>query len=129
MSRIHSKNTKFELEFIELLNKRTPYKFITHVKHLRGTPDVVFEKYKLCIFLDSDFWHGWQYPRWKHLLKNNFWRTKIENNRRRDRKISQILKRQGWYVLRIWEHRYNSNPDSLIDYIAYRIREQRKKLR
>ena len=104
MSRIHSKNTKLEEAFIAELNLRLPKKFITHVSSIKGKPDIVFEKEKVCIFLDSDFWHGWQYPRWEHLLKNDFWRDKISNNRKRDLKTSRYLKRNGWKVLRIWEH-------------------------
>lgn len=74
------------------------------MKELKGKPDIVFDKAKLCVFLDSDFWHGWQYPRWKHLLKNQFWKDKIEMNRKRDKRNSLWLKRQGWKVIRVWEH-------------------------
>ena len=104
MSKIRSKGTRFELNFVYLLNKKTRKHFKLNVMELKGKPDIVFYKYNLCVFLDSDFWHGWQYPRWKHLLKNDFWRKKIENNRARDRKNNAWLRRNGWVVLRIWEH-------------------------
>lgn len=109
MSKIRSKNTRFEQDFIEKLKERTRKKFCTHEKNIRGTPDIFFEKEKVCIFLDSDFWHGWQYPRWKHLLKNDFWRRKIENNRIRDRRTTYYLRRNGWVVLRFWEHDLKKN--------------------
>lgn len=104
MSKIHSRGTKLELFLITLLKRSVKNKFITNVKELQGKPDVVFPKEKLCVFVDSDFWHGWQYPRWKHLLKNDSWREKINNNRKRDIKTSHLLKRKGWKVIRIWEH-------------------------
>src|SRR3990167_10024213 len=104
MSRIHSKNTKLEEAFIAELNLRLPKKFITHVSSIKGKPDIVFEKEKVCIFLDSDFWHGWQYPRWEHLLKNDFWKKKIENNRARDRKNTAYLRNNDWKVVRVWGH-------------------------
>lgn len=104
MSRIRSSNTKFENRFIGELKKRTKKKFKINVKEIKGKPDIVFEKQRLCIFLDSDFWHGWQYPRWKHLLKNDFWREKIENNRKRDKKTTAYLRENGWLVLRFWAH-------------------------
>lgn len=104
MSKIRSASTKFELEFITKLKSKTKKKFETNVKDIKGKPDIVFYKYNLCVFLDSDFWHGWQYPRWMHLLKNDFWRNKIEANRRRDKKTTAYLKRNGWLVIRIWEH-------------------------
>ena len=69
------------------------------------------------MFLDSDFWHGWQYPRWRHLLKDDFWRSKIENNRTRDLKTTRYLKYHGWRVLRIWEHKINLDPKASIEKI------------
>jgi len=104
MSKIRSKGTKFEKDFIEILKTHIDYNFDLNVKEMKGKPDIVFKHKKLCIFLDSDFWHGWQFPRWKHLMKNNFWIEKIEKNRLRDKKTNQYLKRNGWKVLRIWEH-------------------------
>lgn len=104
MSKIRSKGTKFELEFIYILRSRTKKQFRTNVTDLKGKPDIVFDKIKLCVFLDSDFWHGWQYPRWQHLLKNQFWKDKIEMNRKRDKRNALWLKRQGWKVIRVWEH-------------------------
>jgi len=104
MSKIRSKNTKFEREFISVLRKSTRKKFKTNVAAIIGKPDIVFSKDKVCVFLDSDFWHGWQYPRWKHLLKNDFWRNKIENNRKRDKKVTLFLRKNSWKVIRIWEH-------------------------
>ena len=108
MSRIRSKNTLFERDFIKALKKRTAFRFSINVAAIKGKPDIVFRKQKVCVFLDSDFWHGWQYPRWKHLLKDNFWRNKIEQNRSRDRRNTGYLRRERWKVVRIWEHNIKS---------------------
>lgn len=124
MSKIPSKNTKFELGFINLLKKSVVNKFETHDVSLKGKPDIVFAKEKLCVFLDSDFWHGWQYPRWKHLLKNNFWREKINKNRVRDLKTTRFLKKNGWKVLRIWEHKYKNQPEEVIQSINLALYEK-----
>lgn len=104
MAKIRSRNTKFEQTFITILEAEFPNKFVTHVRAIKGNPDIVFEKEKLLVFLDSDFWHGWQYPRWKHLLKDDFWRDKIDKNRKRDKKTTLFLRKNGWTVLRFWEH-------------------------
>jgi len=115
MSKIRSKNTKFEEEFINLLKKSTRKKFRTHVTDIKGKPDIVFNRTKVCVFLDSDFWHGWQYPRWKHLLKNDFWRDKIERNRARDKKTTAFLKRSSWKVVRLLEHQIkNDSPQCVM---------------
>ena len=115
MSRIRSKDTNLERDFILALRKFTRIKFQTNVQAIKGKPDIVFLKYRVCVFLDSDFWHGWQYPRWKHLLKNDFWREKIEKNRRRDLLTTQYLKRHGWKIIRIWEHEIKKSPKYAIE--------------
>ena len=114
MSRIRSKNTGLEKSFFRLLRKSTRIKFRTHVTSIRGKPDVVFPKQRVCVFIDGDFWHGWQFPRWKHQMKNEFWRLKIEKNRKRDRRIYSFLRRKGWIVLRFWEHEINNDKSPLI---------------
>jgi DNA mismatch endonuclease (patch repair protein) len=119
MSKIRSRDTRFEEDFIIALKKRTRRKFARNVKSIRGKPDIVFHKVKVCVFLDSDFWHGWQYPRWKHLLKNDFWREKIEKNRARDRKTTLFLRKNGWAVIRIWEHSLKANFKREMDKVIH----------
>lgn len=121
MSKIASKNTKFEKDFIILLKKQTKRIFLTNTTSIRGKPDIVFQKQKLCVFLDSDFWHGWQYSRWRHLLKNEFWKDKIHNNRERDKKTSRYLRRHGWTVVRIWEHEIKNSPENSIKKILNQL--------
>ena len=118
MSTIKSRGTKFEVDFVNALKLKTKKHFRLHVKELKGKPDIVFARYMFVVFLDSDFWHGWQYPRWKHLLKNDFWRNKIEANRKRDAKNTMWLRRNGWLVLRIWEHNIKKDINIEIDKIA-----------
>jgi DNA mismatch endonuclease (patch repair protein) len=119
MSKIRSRDTKFEQKFISALRKVIKSKFRTNVVSIKGKPDIVFPEDKVCVFLDSDFWHGWYYPRWKHLLKNDFWREKIENNRKRDKKTTIYLRKNGWKVIRIWEHEILKNFDKTIKKITF----------
>lgn len=123
MSKIKSKGTDFENKFILNLRALTRQKFETNVRGISGTPDVVFRSQKICIFLDSDFWHGWQYPRWKHLLKNDFWTSKIENNRKRDQRNSRRLRREGWTVVRIWEHQLKQKGFDHARYMISKTKE------
>lgn len=115
MSLIRSKSTKFEGDFIIALKKQTRKTFTTNESRVLGKPDIVFKKYKVCVFLDSNFWHGWQYPRWKHLLKNDFWREKIKRNRTRDRKVTQKLRTESWVVLRFWEHQLQKDQSVCLE--------------
>jgi|SRR5579871_5502443 len=113
MSRIRSKNTGLEKSFRFYLRKTVKRRFTTNAKDIRGKPDFVFKEDRLCIFIDGDFWHGWQYPRWKSNLKNNFWRNKIETNRKRDLKITRYLRGKGWRVLRFWAHDLENKPEKV----------------
>ena len=117
MSTVKSKGTKFETDFIALLNSKTAKSFECNVREIKGKPDIVFMISKVCVFLDSDFWHGWQYPRWKHLLKNDFWRDKIEKNRVRDKRTTALLRRRGWKVMRVWEHNIKKDAENEISKI------------
>jgi DNA mismatch endonuclease (patch repair protein) len=127
MSKIRSKNTFFEKKVFLELKKVCAVAFQSNFSGIRGKPDIVFLKKKLCVFLDSDFWHGWQYPRWKHLLKNNFWRNKIAANRKRDIRNTQYLKRTGWKVLRFWEHELNRNLKGAVRKISNIAAEDKDK--
>jgi DNA mismatch endonuclease (patch repair protein) len=117
MSKIRSRDTKFEEDFIIQLSKKTKIKFERNCQLIKGKPDIVFRKQETCVFLDSDFWHGWQYPRWRHLLKNDFWREKIETNRLRDKRVTKSLRKKGWKVLRFWEHAIKQNKDGILEKI------------
>lgn len=122
MSNIRSRDTKFEEDFIQELRKKIKIKFKRNHQLIRGKPDIVFNDRKVCVFLDSDFWHGWQYPRWRHLLKNDFWRKKIERNRARDKNITFYLRKHNWRVIRTWEHLIKSNKAHQIKRIFRALR-------
>lgn len=38
----------------------------------------------------------------------DYWKSKIEGNKKRDKKVNQELKHNRWKVLRIWEHEIKS---------------------
>jgi DNA mismatch endonuclease (patch repair protein) len=68
-----------------------------------GTPDFCWPKGRVAVFVDGCFWHGC--PRCRRAPKSNqtFWDAKVAENKRRDRKVTTILRKKGWVVLRIWE--------------------------
>ena len=120
MSRIRSKDTTPELTIRRLAHARG-LRFRKHVRSLPGSPDLVFVRAKVVVFVDGDFWHGWRYPSWKNKLKP-FWKEKIGRNRDRDRRNFQKLRRKGWIVIRIWEHHVNSDPSQCVDRIEEALR-------
>ncbi len=64
----------------------------------------------MVVFVDGCFWHGC--PKHSNLPVNNrpFWKKKLTANMLRDRLVSRTLRKQGWRVLRIWEHDLSRNP-------------------
>ena len=62
MSKIRSRNSKPELILRKALWSKN-VRFRLHDRSLPGTPDIVIKKYKLAIFVDGEFWHGFD---WKN---------------------------------------------------------------
>lgn len=78
---------------------RTPPK-----RPFRVRPDFVFPKRRLALFVDGCFWHGCPQHGTKPRGNAAFWRKKFAANRARDLRVTRMLRRHGWRVLRIWEH-------------------------
>ncbi len=110
MSKIRSKNTKFELKGFEIISK-SGIRFRKHPKGIFGNPDLANKTKKIAVFLDSNFWHGYNYDSWKEKL-NEYWQARIEKNIQRDRDVGEILSSKNWTVIRIWEHDLK-NPDKI----------------
>lgn len=103
MSRIRGKNTKPEM-FIRSGIHRLGYRFRLHCRKLPGRPDIVLPKYRAIILVNGCFWHGHDCPLFRLPgTRTEFWRKKIDNTRKRDRKNTAEYRRMGWRVLVIWE--------------------------
>jgi len=104
MSKIRSKNTKPELLFRKALWKRG-IRYRINSQKLPGKPDVSIQKFKLAIFIDGEFWHGYNWNERKDTINSNrdFWIPKIERNIQRDEEINQLLLDMDYTVFRFWE--------------------------
>lgn len=103
MSRIRGKNSKPELMLRKALWAKN-IRFRLHDKTLPGKPDIVIKKYKLAIFIDGEFWHGYNWEKNKDQIKSNkaFWIPKIERNMQKDRFDHEQLRAKGYTVFRFW---------------------------
>lgn len=115
MSRIRGMNTSPELLVRRIAHARG-LRYRTHATNLPGRPDMLFVRQRVAVFIDGDFWHGWQFPRWRDRL-SDYWRAKIERNRRRDRRNFERLRREGWTVVRLWEHAVATDAEDCVDRI------------
>ena len=110
MSRIRGKDTKPEMLVRRWLWSQG-YRYRLHVKSLPGRPDVVLRKLRTVIFVNGCFWHGHESCRGFRLPETNeeFWRSKIDANRRRDARNATLLRRMGWHVFTVWECQLTSD--------------------
>jgi DNA mismatch endonuclease (patch repair protein) len=67
-------------------------------------PDFVFKRKKIAVFVHGCFWHGCRKYRTIPETNSEFWLKKIEGNRRRDQFSELKLKKEGWTIIKIWEH-------------------------
>ena len=95
------KDTSIELKIQNGLKE----KGITFEKHkyLRGQPDL-FIAPNICIFADGCYWHKCE-------------SCGFGNGKERDKEVTDALRKQGFIVLRFWEHDINDNLDFCINKI------------
>ena len=116
MSKIRGKNTKPELLFRKALWKQN-VRYRIDNKKLPGKPDVSIQKYKLAIFIDGEFWHGYNWNERRETIQSNrkFWIPKIERNMQRDEEVNQQLTDLGYTVFRFWEGDIKTELDKCIN--------------
>jgi DNA mismatch endonuclease (patch repair protein) len=87
---------------------------------LAGKPDFVFREQRVAVFVDGCFWHGCPKHGRKPQSNRKYWNQKLARNKARDRAVTRALKRDGWVVLRIWEHELKAGA-KVADRIAKRL--------
>lgn len=123
MAAIKGKNTAPEMTVRRHLH-RSGLRFRLHDRTLAGRPDLVLPRYRFVVFVHGCFWHhhGCANSTWPR-TRATFWRTKINANRRRDRKVERLLQAEGWSVATIWECEVTQlNLDRLVRRIRGRPR-------
>jgi DNA mismatch endonuclease Vsr len=119
MSAVRHKDTFPELIVQSLLrNKQIEYE--REIKILNCTPDIVIRDLKKIIFVNGCFWHGHECKNGE-LPKSNleYWKQKIEKNKKRDIKNYSELGIEGWQYLVIWECELKKkNLDTIINRIS-----------
>lgn len=116
MSKIRGKNTKPEMLFRKALWKKG-VRYRVNTNKLPGKPDISIQKYKLAIFIDGEFWHGYNWNERKETIHSNrgFWIPKIERNMQRDEEVNQLLADLGYCVFRFWERDIKTELDICIN--------------
>lgn len=88
----------------------------------RRKADIIFPRERVAVFVDGCFWHACpehaSYPK----ANGPLWRAKLQKNRERDADTDRRLDRDGWVVVRIWEH---EDPDRAADRVATAVAGRR----
>lgn len=126
MQAIKSKDTHIELALRNALwHKGIRYR--KNYKEMPGKPDIAITKYRIAVFCDSDFWHGYDWENRNQRIKSNreYWIPKIERNMQRDREVTAALEDSGWLVLRFWEFQIKKELDTCVDAVCQAVSERR----
>ena len=123
MSRIRGTNTGPELVLRNALwRKGLRYRLLVK---LPGRPDLTFRKAKVVVFVDGCFWHACP----KHLVwprKNaDFWKRKISENAKRDKTVTRALRKNGWLVIRFWEHAIECRLQKCVQNVLKAVKQRR----
>ena len=116
MSRIKSKgNNSTERALINLFKI---FKLKGWRRHplILGKPDFIFLNKKIIVFADGCFWHGCK-CKTMPVHNKEFWSIKINKNIKRDKYVTNKLRKMGYHVFRIKECNIKKNklPVKLIN--------------
>lgn len=107
MSRVRSKWTKPE----KLIHNHLKGRKIKHKMHpkMMGNPDILIPDLKRVIFIHGCFWHKCPKCYKPPETRKEYWIEKVEKNAARDKKNEKLLLKEGWKVVKIWEHEIREN--------------------
>ena len=127
MRQVKNKDSQIELLLRHEMWKRG-IRYRKNVLSVYGKPDIAFIKKKVAVFVDSEFWHGFDWNNKQAEIKSNreFWIPKIEKNMERDARVNSFLRSEGWIVLRFWGKEIQRNTVGCVDIIETALKEREK---
>lgn len=122
MSRIRSRDTQPEMTVRSIVH-RMGFRYRLHKKDLPGKPDLVLVRHQKIIDVHGCFFHmhDCPYGKVKPATNAEFWQNKRQSNKDRDRRNVELLKKDGWQVLIVWEcqtRNPNALEKTLIDFLG-----------
>lgn len=104
MSRVRARDTSAEMR-VRRAAHGLGLRYRLYRRDLPGTPDLVFPKHRVVVFVHGCFWH--RHPGCKKATspksRVEFWQSKFDRNVARDRQNVEELRTLGWRVAIIWE--------------------------
>lgn len=125
MRRVKNHGSKIERSLmLELWYRGLRYR--KNVNSIFGKPDIVFLGKKIAVFVDSEFWHGYDWENKREEIKSHqeFWYAKIERNMQRDREVNNYLQSTGWLVIRFWGNQIKHELNRCADIVERAYKER-----
>lgn len=101
--------TRIQFEF-----HRQGLEFLTHVKSLPGTPDMVLEQSKIAIFVNGCFWHRHFNCSKNRCLQKDYWLEQFSRTVKTDYSNYLALMTIGWMPITVWECEANKRPHFIV---------------
>ena len=123
MRAVRSHDSGIETAFRKSL-WRLGFRYSRNAREYFGTPDIVLKRYRTVIFVDSCFWHGCSEHFRMPSSRQDYWRAKIDRNKRRDMQVNEHYQNSDWTVFRVWEHDLVRDLESTARHTAKLVRRQ-----
>lgn len=109
MTAVKGKGTKLERKLWSMLAGMHLREWRKNPAGITGNPDVIFPERRVAIFVDGCFWHKCPICNRKLPQANRgYWETKLNRNVELGAIHQAILLKEGWQVVRIWEHEFKT---------------------
>ena len=102
MSRIRRRDTRPEITLRKAL-WRAGHRYRLD-SDLPGSPDLVFRRPRVAIFVDGCFWHGCPIHYSAPSTRFDFWAAKLKRNVEHDSKVDEQLRALNWRPVHAWQH-------------------------
>lgn len=118
MSKVHLKGGIDEEQLAKAL-WHAGYRYWRNYKNLPGRPDIAIQKHHIAIFVDGEFWHGFDWENRKKRLGRNkeYWIEKIEENIARDKRVDNELAKLGWKPIHFWSKEIKKDLNGCVQII------------
>lgn len=129
MRAIKSKDTGPERKFRQALLQAQVAGWTPDGKGLPGTPDFVFYRVQLAVFVHGCFWHLCR-VHYKAPAASGF-QKKMDANRCRDIRVRRQLRALGWATMVVWEHEDPAHAAKRVQArlaLVHRLRQVRQRL-
>ncbi len=115
MTNVKLKHGDAEQVLAKLLWKRN-FRYWLNYKKLPGSPDIAIKRYNIAVFVDGEFWHGYDWENKKERIVRNrdYWIEKIEENIARDNRNDKLLKSMGWIPIHFWTKEVLKDPEGCV---------------